>query len=268
MSEQDVVKELVDLMEKYYINYIPSKWKNVKTLNQFKKQWGTEHGGYLTPEEIAQWKRTLKGKNKEKGKKEYPKIKYIDINSIKTKAIWIPSCPWNEKEVQKEYIKRANELILYHFKDKETITIDLNYNFGGKDTIMAAALSPIFNLSKRKRLVNVRTKSCIQKGLYKVSDGCYGSNSNPNICGTKKILTNLKNINVIIGETFSAGEVIAIALKSISDQFNITFYGYKTGGATTYIQQFDLQTNKGGIEIPIGYMEDAFGNIYNDGVDL
>ena len=265
--EQELVNEIIELFKKHYINYKPNKWKNIKTIKEFQKRYGKEHGTYLTPTEISNWKKILKGKLEEKGKKDYPKIKYVMINGIKTKAIWIPSCPWNDKSVQKEYIKKANDLLLQHFSDSniDTVTIDLNQNFGGKDTVMIAALSPIFNMSKRKRYVYFKTRSGLKPGLYKVADGCYDSYSNPMICGSKKVLSNIKKVNVLIGETASAGEVIAISFKSIADQFSINFYGYKTSGYTSYIKYFDLK-NGGGIEFPIGYMTDAFGNVYYDGV--
>lgn len=264
MSEKEIINEILNLLKKYYINYKPNKWKSFKNINDFKNIWGNEHGQYYTPEQINQYKNSKKDKLTIK----YPELTYVKINGKKHKAIHIPTCVSNDINVHHQYIKKANEIIIKNFSDTDTITIDLNYNFGGKDTVMAAALSPIFNLSKRKRLVNVKTKDKIINGLFMTKIGCYGSTSNPIICGSKKILKNIKNINIIIGETFSAGEVIAIAFKSLVDQFNINFYGYKTGGFTSYIKYFELNTNGGGIEIPVGYMSDAFGNIYKDGVSL
>ncbi|AYV77145.1 MAG: hypothetical protein Barrevirus14_14 [Barrevirus sp.] len=268
-DEQLVINEIVKLLKKYYVNYQEGKYANIKTIKEFQELWGQEHGGYLTPEEIYKWKQIIQGTTTEKieeGPIKYPEIKYVVLHNTKVKAIWIPSCPYNDKIIQKQYINIDNDLIMKHFSNTDTITIDLNHNYGGKDTVMMAALSPIFNMTKRRRYLYFKTKDKMVPGLFRVSDGCYSSTSNPTICGTKDTLPNIKNINVLIGETASAGEVIAISFKSISDQFNVSFYGYKTAGLTTYIKYFDLESNKGGIEIPIGYMADAFGNLYKDGV--
>jgi len=267
-SERNTVNEIIELFKKYYINYDQNKWKHVKTIKEFIKIYGKEHGAYFTPLETSNWRKTLKGTFKEKGEQFFPKIKYTTINGVKTKTIWIPTCQWNDKIIQQKYIKTANDLLFKHFSDPQidTITIDLNQNFGGKETVMIAALSPLFNMSKRKNYVYIKTKYNYKIGLYKVATGCYNSYYNLKFCGSRKSLTNIKKINILIGDTASAGEAIAIAFKSISDLFTVKFYGYKTLGATSCNKYFDLK-NGGGIEFPIGYMMDAFKNVYYDGFE-
>jgi len=69
-------------------------------------------------------------------------------------------------------------------------------------------------------------------------------------------------------QTASAGEQCLIILKSLSNIFNIKWYGTKnTAGLTTCIKYFEL-SNYDGIEIPIGYMTDYKRNIYFNGFYL
>jgi len=258
------VLEIKRLLKKHFL-YYNSNWDKL-TLDQIEKKFKHEHGGYYR--DVSKYEKTLKGKYRKKGKREYPKIKNVTVNCSKVKALHIPSIAWNDKPTQKRYIKRGNDLLLKYFSNTDTITIDLNYNWGGKATIMAAALSPIFNLSKRTRLTFCKLRnSKIKADLIRVKPGCYKTNANPTIQGTTKSLKKLKNINVLMGETFSAGEMIAIAFKSMADQFNITFIGSKTGGSTTSVKYFKLKHDDG-ISMPIGYMTDSNGIVYKKGVPI
>ena len=261
----NVINELKDLLRKHYVNYNPKKWNNVKSIEEFNKKWGHEHGGYISKEES---KEILKLKGKYKSSTLYPKMRFVELNGKKQKALWIPGIISNKKSDQKKYIKIANDLILKNFVDKDTIYIDLNPNSGGKTTVMAAALSPVFNLSKRKRLTYSQQRNNSAKpDLVRTRQGCYKTITNSEVCGTKKKLEDLKYIHIFMGETFSAGEMIAIAFKSLSDQFAIKFHGYRTGGATTSIISYNL-SDGGSIEFPGGYMMDVNGKTYKKGVTI
>ena len=282
MKESEIVEEIKSMLLKYAHPdmYKVEKYKNVKTLDKLLKMWGKQHGvPYFPPSEIAEWKRELKGSKKLEIKREYPVMrplptsKWIASKVEKftkgkpMKVFHLPGIIASDKKTQQKYIKRGNDLLLKHYSNSKVVTIDLNFNYGGKSHVMAAALSPIFNLSKRKRLTFNKTKTSMKPDLVRVRDGCYKDLNSPVVCGTKKKLVNLKRINVWMGETASAGEEIAIAFKSMSDQFDVKFYGSTTMGATTSITYFDL-SNGGGMEIPTGYMADAHGNIYKKGVTL
>lgn len=261
------VKEILQLFKHHYIHYNASKWRNVKTIEQFKNKYKGEHGHYYPEKETRAYEKVTKGKHREKGKRHYPRIKYVTIDGKRTKALHIPGIHWNDKATQRRYIKTANDLIMKQFKDAKTITIDLNNNLGGKATFMAAALSPIFNLSKRKRLTFTKLRKGSRPDLVRLSPGCYKTISNPKSCGTTKKLSKLRNINVIMGETWSAGELIAVAFKSLKKQFNVKFYGYRTGGDTTNVIYVKLRSGAA-IEFPIGYMMDADKRIYKKGVPI
>ena len=95
------------------------------------------------------------------------------------------------------------------------------------------------------------------------------SNDNNITYGTHLKCEKVKTIHVYYNnQTASAGEQCLIILKSLSNIFNIKWYGTKnTAGLTTCIKYFEL-SNYDGIEIPIGYMTDYKRNIYFNGFYL
>jgi len=275
MSEDQAVKEVKDLLKEYYIHWDSKKWKNINDIDGVLRKFKKEHGNYYGPRDTALYEKVLKKERREKGKREYPKMHYVRMAGKYTErdgkrilALHIPGMVWNDKEAQQRYIKEGNDILMSQFKDAEEINIDLNNNFGGKSAVMAAALSPIFNLSKRKRLSYVTLRSGkVIPDMVRTSPGCYKEPANLTACGTKSKLYNLKRINIYMGETWSAGEVIAIMFKSMVGQpgLDIRFHGYKTGGATTSIMYKKLP-HGGAMELPIGYMTDAHGVVYKKGV--
>lgn len=262
-----IIKEIKKILEKYYINYKPNLYKNVETIEQFNRVWGREHGGYISKEMLEEIKKLDKGIKKEN--RPIPQIKTVQLNGKNVKAIWIPECPSNDPQFWKKYAEVGYKLVLDHFKEVDTITIDLRNNMGGKPGPMAAALSPIFGLSKRNVLTFLTTKKGIEVEIKRTKDGEYVDKYNAPIKGTDKTLENIKKINVLFdGTTNSAGEHLVIALKSIGDQFKVKTYstGHMwTQGNTTSIRDFKLSDGTS-IEVPIGYMTDAFGKAYKRGI--
>lgn len=260
-----IVKEILILLKRKYFKYNAEKFTNVLTVEDFHRVWGREHGGYIPPDTVNM---DVAGANTE----IYPRVMNISVTTVTNEAknykcIYIPGCPWNDKKIFREYIKRGNKILLKDFAGEETINICLTPNFGGKSSVMVMALSPIFN-SHRKQLTYCIAGDKKKVALRQTDRGVY---SDPlegkfGIAGSVRSIAP-KLINVIMGDTFSAGEVIAIALKSISDKVQVNFIGSRTGGATTNIGWKKL-SNGGFIEYPIGYMADCRGNMYPDGVPV
>lgn len=260
-----IVKEILKLLKRKYFKYDETKFTGVLTVEDFQLAWGNEHGGYIPPNVVNM---DVADINEEL----YPRIMNISVTTVTNetknyKCIYIPGCPWNDKKIFREYIKRGNKILLKDFAGEATINICLTPNFGGKSSVMAMALSPIFNgqrkqltycIAEDKKKVALRQKD---RGVYyDPSEGDFG------IAGSVRSIAP-GEINVIIGGTFSAGEVIAIALKSLSDKIKVTFIGKRTGGSTTNIGWKKL-SNGGFMEYPIGHMADWRGNIYPTGVPV
>ena len=55
----DLIKEIKKILEKYYINYKPKLYENVKTIEEFNKIWTDlkEHGGYISKEMLEDIKK-------------------------------------------------------------------------------------------------------------------------------------------------------------------------------------------------------------------
>ena len=258
-----IVKEILAELKRKYFKYDEAKFAGVLTVEDFRRAWGGEHGCYVPPEEVNLGDTAVI-------EEIYPRLvhyKTLTIDGVRNnyKCIYIPGCPCNDKKIFREYIKRGNKILLSNFSGEDTINICLTPNWGGKSSIMAMALSPIFNgqrakltysiAGEKKKISLIRT----DRGVYYCpSEGRFG------IAGSVRTLAP-KSINVIMGGTCSAGEMIAIALKSISDKVNITFIGKRTAGATTTIGWKKL-SNGGFIEYPVGYMADCRGNIYPNGI--
>lgn len=263
---EPIVKEILTLLKRKYFKYDEAKFAGVLTVEDFHRAWGNEHGGYIPPDAVNM--KVAETSNEE----IYPRLMNLSTTTVDGihsvyKCIHIPGCPWNDKKIFREYIKRGNKILLKDFARTETINICLTPNFGGKSTVMAMALSPIFNghrakltyyiANGKKKVAMMRTDRGV---YYDKAEGDFG------IAGSVRTL-NPREINVIMGGTFSAGEVIAIALKSISDKVKVTFIGKRTGGATTNIDWKKL-SNGGFMEYPVGDMADCRGNIYPDGVPV
>lgn len=260
-----IVKEILAELERKCFRYDRAKFVHVRTIEDFHRAWGNEHGGYLAPEDIVLTPAEPAHEDM------YPRIMNLRVNNngVHTvyKCIYIPGCAWNDKKIFREYIKRGNQILLKEFANEDTINICLTPNFGGKSTVMAMALSPIFN-SYRAKLVYSIAGDKKKVALTRTDRGVYYDKNEGKfgLAGSVRTL-NPRAINVIMDGTFSAGEVIAIALKSISDKVKVTFIGKRTGGATTNIGWKKL-SNSGFIEYPIGDMADCRGNTYPDGVPV
>ena len=265
----DLIKEIKKILEKYYINYKPKLYENVKTIEEFNKIWTDlkEHGGYISKKMLEDIKKLDKPATKEK--RPMPQIKNVKINNTKVKAIHLPECPSNDPKFWKKYAETGYNLVLKYFKDSDEITIDLRKNFGGKPGPMAAALSPLFNLSKRPVLTFMKTKRGVEIDLKRNNYNEYHDKYNPPVKGTNKVLQNIKKINVLFdGTTVSAGEQLVIALLSLKEQFIVNTFSTGhlwTQGYTTSIRDMKLSDGTS-IEFPYGYMMDALGHIYKKGI--
>lgn len=260
-----IVKEILAELKRKYFKYDESKFARVHTIEDFYRAWGREHGGYIPPESVNM---EISSTHEE----IYPRLINLSTTTNdgiqKTyKCIYLPGCPWNDKKIFREYIKRGNKILLNDFADADTINICITPNYGGKSSVMAMALAPIFN-GQRSKLTYCISGDKRKVALTRISSGVYYDKSEGKlgISGSVRKL-NPRAINVIMGDTYSAGEVIAIALKSISDKIKVTFIGKRTQGATTNIGWKHL-SNGGFIEYPIGYMADCRGNIYPKGIPV
>ena len=146
--EEQIVAEIKTMLKKHaHPDMYKSKdYKNVKTIEQIQKKWGKRHGvPYFSPSDILAWKQELKGVKKRKEKREYPtmrplstskwifpKVEKFTKGNIGMKVVHLPGIMATDKETQQKYIKKGNELLLKHYNDSEEVTIDLNYNYGGK----------------------------------------------------------------------------------------------------------------------------------------
>jgi hypothetical protein len=255
-----IVREILAELKRKYFKYDEAKFSGVLTVEDFRRVWGREHGGYISPDEIiADAAQEIL----------YPKLVNVTttIAGVQSvyKCIYIPGCPSNDKKVFKEYVTRGNKILLTEFAGVDTVNICLTPNWGGKSSVLAMALSPIFNGHRAKLTYSVAGDKK-KVGLSRTDRGIYyePSEGRLGISGSVRQLSP-RQINVFIGETFSAGELITLALKSISDKIAVTVIGYRSGGATTNIGGKKL-SNGGFIEYPLGYMADCRGNIYPDGI--
>jgi C-terminal processing protease CtpA/Prc len=76
------------------------------------------------------------------------------------------------------------------------------------------------------------------------------------------------SIDVLIGDTSSAGEIVTIALKTLQKTANntpLTFRGIETGGSTTMIG-WKVLSHGGITEYPVGHMTDFEGTDYSRGI--
>jgi C-terminal processing protease CtpA/Prc len=243
--------EIKKILKKYYILYDEKKWikfnsdDNIK--NDFYKIWKNEHGGYYTKNDI----------------KDFNPPKYLPY--YKNDFINIPEIATNDIKFQKKYVKTLNDILLKN--DKEHLNLDFRNNFGGKPEIMVAGLLPLFNMSKRKVLTYITTKTKRIIDIIK-NNNCITciSNNKSSICGTKLKMNKIKKISIHMNKyTISSGEQSIIALLSLSDIIDIELIGDNSGGYTTCNKYIEL-SNGDGIEIPVGYMTDIYFNIYKKGI--
>lgn len=244
-------KEIKAILKKYYISYDDKKWKKFNNDNNIKhdfdKIWKDEHGGYYSKNEMETFTPP-----------EY--LPYVNGD-----LICIPEIASNDIVFQNKYIQIMNKTLLDN--DRFHIKLDFRNNGGGKPQVMIAGLLPLFNMSKRKILTFVTTKTKRIKDIIK-NNNCVTciSNNNESICGTEFKMNNVKTISIYMNEyTISSAEQCIIALLSLSDIVNIQIIGRNSGGYTTCNKYFEL-SNEDGIEIPIGYMTDIFYNIYKKGI--
>ena len=247
---------IYNTLKKHYMNYNEKIWKKILTEKDwegyFNKNWldvnkNRDHGGYITPSEMKE----LMADNSSLPK-ELPSTKVEKHVTI----IKIPTCAYNSKKYQKEYIQTLRK-ILMEFKG-ETLQLDLSENGGGKTEVIASGLLPLFLLQSNNSLTyTVDSKNTRKSGLKIVNNEI--SNLPVDVPKTKQMEVAPKKIEVIMGElTASAAEQIILALKVMSEITRVEYSGKPTAGFTTWIEYVDLP-NGGGLEYPVGTMTSFSG---------
>ena len=254
----EIRKEIVALLQKYYINYKSNIWKDFyiqdnsqnNIYNDFIKIWKNEHGGYYTSQMLINCIN--------KSESIMPKM----IENV----LILPEITSCNEEIKKRYIKICNNLILNYDNINKNLIINLKNNGGGKPEVMIAALLPLFNISKRKILTYFYDKNHIfRKDIIKDENQiiCISNNNSAN--GTKRKIKNINKITIQFNEyTASSAEQTIIALFSLKSKLDIELIGNKSAGYTTVNKYFKL--SDGGIEIPCGFMVDIDKNIYENGI--
>jgi len=246
-------KEIKKLLKKYYILYDEKKWEKFNNdddiKNDFYKIWKNEHGGYyiktdndtFNPPEILPY--------------------YYNNKSF----IVVPEVASNDVKFQQKYVDTLNKILLDN--DEKHIKLDFRFNGGGKPQVMIAGLLPLFNMSKRKILTYITTKSKLVKDIIK-NNNCITciSNNKAFTCGTKLQMNNVKKISIYMNKyTVSSGEQSIIALLSLNDIVEINIIGKHSAGYTTCNKYIKL-SNGDSLEIPVGYMTDIHLNVYKKGI--
>ena len=255
VSDTKTRKMIYNTLKKHYMNYNEKIWKKILTEKDwedyFNENWldvnkNRDHGGYITPSEMKE----LMADNSSLPK-ELPSTKVEKHVTI----IKIPTCAYNSKKYQKEYIQTLRK-ILMEFKG-ETLQLDLSENGGGKTEVIASGLLPLFLLQSNKNLSYIDSKGKRKSGLKIVNNEI--SNLPVNVPKTEKMSVVPKKIDVIMGEqTASAAEQIVLALKVMDEITRVEYKGNPTAGFTTWIEYIDLP-NKGGLEYPVGTMTSVSG---------
>lgn len=249
-------KLIYNTLKKQYMHYNEKTWKKILTEKEwedyFNKNWldsnkNRDHGGYITPSEMKE----LMG-NDSVISKELPSVK---INKNVT-SIKIPTCAYNSKKYQKEYIQRLRAFLMDF--DNDILELDLSENGGGKTEVIASGLLPLFLLQPKKILTFIVDGKKISKpGIILQNNEV--SNLPVDVSPSKKMKVIPKKIEVIMGEqTASAAEQIILALKVLNDIIPVEFKGTPIAGFTTWIKYIDLP-NGGGLEYPVGTMTSVSG---------
>ena len=161
---------LIIIMNKE-IKKLLKKWENFNNDNNIKedfyKIWKNEHGGYYYKSELTTF--------------NPPEI----LPHYNKPYIIIPEVASNDIKFQQKYVDTLNKILLDN--DQKHIKLDFRNNYGGKPQVMIAGLLPLFNMSKRKILTFITTKSkVVIKDICK-NNNCILciSNNKASICGTK-----------------------------------------------------------------------------------
>lgn len=249
-------KMIYNTLKKNYMNYNEKIWRKILTEKDwevyFEKNWldinkKRDHGGYITPLEMKE----LMGDNSTLPK-ELPTLK-IKKNVT---TINIPTCAYNSKKYQKEYIKTLRKFLMEY--NNEILELDLSENGGGKTEVIASGLLPLFLLQPNKNLTYIVDSKEVRKtGLKIVSNEI--SKLPVKVSKTKKMIVVPKKIEVVMSEqTASAAEQIILALKVMNQLTLVEYKGNPTAGFTTWIEYIDLP-NGGGLEYPVGNMSTFSG---------
>lgn len=235
-------KEIYNLLKKHYIYFNANKWNKFLNGSSFESIWKKEHGGYLYPELLEFYRKSVDP--------TVPK----EIPTLKNKTLLIPTCVSNNKSYQRRYIKVANDILLNYTGDE--LTLDFRNNGGGHPQVMIASLLPLFNISKRKILSYSSAKGKFKRDIIK-ENGCITSamNNGAFMCGSKLKNEYIRKLKILVNvRTASSAEQSIICLFSLEEFIDIRVIG-KSAGMTTTIKYFEL-SNGGGLEIPVGIMAD------------
>ena len=249
-------KMIYNTLKKHYMNYNEKIWKKILTEKNwedyFNENWldvngNRDHGGYITPSEMKE----LMADNSTLPK-ELPSLK---VNNNVT-YIKLPTCAYNSKKYQKEYIQKLRKFLSEFKGDK--LQLDFSENGGGKTEVIASGLLPLFLLQANKNLTYiVDSKGKRKTGLKIVNNEIL--NLPVQVSKVKKMDVIPKKIEVIIGEqTASAAEQTVLALNVMKEITSVEYQGRQTAGFTTWIEYIDLP-NGGGLEYPIGTMTSFSG---------
>ena len=249
-------KMIYNTLKKHYMNYNEKIWKKILTEQKwedyFNENWldvnrNRDHGGYITPSEMKE----LMADNSTLPR-ELPSLKVKkNLTYIK-----LPTCAYNSKKYQKEYIQKLRKYLL-EFKG-DTLQLDFSENGGGKTEVIASGLLPLFLLQANKNLTYiVDSKGKRKTGLKIVNNEIL--NLPVQVSKVKKMDFIPKKIEVIMGEqTASAAEQTVLALNVMKEITSVEYQGRQTAGFTTWIEYIDLP-NGGGLEYPIGTMTSFSG---------
>jgi hypothetical protein len=194
-----------------------------------------------------------------------PYMRDININGKPKKYLQITGLLSRKPEVHTKYALEGNRLIKEHFRDGEPLLLSLDGNSGGKYGPMIAALAPIFNTARKDLWYSSKVPQ-----EPRIAPGEYYEESSSRIYCTKDVLKPSR-IEVLIGDTASAGETTTICLKTLQKDNadnggpEVIFYGYQTLGYTTQIGWGTLSTGTQ-FEYPSGMMTDKWQNDYSDGI--
>lgn len=256
VSDTKTRKMIYNTLKKHYMNYNEKIWKKILTEKDwedyFNENWldvnrKRDHGGYITPSEMKE----LMADNSTLPK-ELPTLNIK--NNVTT--IDIPTCAYNSKRYQKEYIQKLRKYLMEY--KGEILQLDLSGNGGGKTEVIASGLLPLFLLQTNKNLTYiVDSKGKRKSGLRIVNNEIL--NLPVDVSKIKQMDVVPKKIEVMMGEqTASAAEQIILALKVMEEITTVEYKGNPSAGFTTWIEYVDLP-NGGGLEYPIGTMTSFSG---------
>ena len=220
--------------------------------NFFAQRWvdplgNPQHGGYITPMMMKQLSFSTA-----------PLPKDLPSFSLKHNKliVSIPTCVFNSRSYQKQYIKTLRRILLEFNAD--ILELDLSNYYGGKTEIIISGLLPLFMLQSRKVLTKIKDRhDKLRYNLWIKNDEIH--NLPFSISKTKPMKYIPREIVVRMNQfTASAGEQVILALPVLKSVTKVRFVGQPTAGMTTWID-FNVLSNGGALEYPVGIVVSVVG---------